>query len=60
MIAAVKPMINRYRKAITVTAAHADRMEEANTPEAIVEAKKISIAEQAAAGVAALIEKNRV
>ncbi len=57
--ATVVPIIQKYRSALTMTAAHADRMEAAITPEQIEAAKKISIAEQVAGGVKSLIEKAR-
>ncbi len=53
------PIIAKYRRAITVTAAHADRMENAETQGDVDIAKQVSIAEQAAAGVTAIIEKAR-
>lgn len=59
VLAVVLPIVNKYRKALTVTAAHADRMEEATTPAEIEAAKKISIAEQAAGGLTAIIAKAR-
>lgn len=56
---AVMPIINRYKRAIMVTAAHADRMEESETQDDVDLAKRISIAEQATAGVTAIIASAR-
>lgn len=51
--------INKRNTAIRLTAKHADRMEDAETDPDVEKAKEKAIAEQSAAGVAALIAKLR-
>ncbi len=59
VLAVAVPIISKYRKALTLTAAHGDRMEVAQTPDEIKAAKDISIAEQVAGGVKSIIERAR-